>query len=156
MKFYSIIIFLAFSLIFSTTGCSSDDSTGPETESELNGNWSSEYSVFTGGSVTDSLTISLSLSENGGVVTGTGSVGYKQTTISGGSSSSVSGYFTGSVSGSYSNPNLSITLNSQLSNDRLTFSAPWENFEVNFKGDAQIVLNSEVITFTDTFLSKNQ
>lgn len=157
MKLSSILLLLMLSLAFSTTGCSSDDSsTGPETQSVLNGNWSAEYSLFTGGSVTDSLRINLSLSENNGVITGTGSVGYLKTTISGSSTSSVSGSFTGNVSGSYSNPNVSITLSSQLSGDRLTFSAPWENFGVNFKGDVLIILDSETITFTETYLSKDQ
>ncbi len=123
-------------LLFAINACSTDDNPveqQPPT-SVINGNWESASWTSTGGGITDSLVVNLTLHEEEGVVSGTGTVN----ALFQDSSNSISVAMTGDVVGVYSDPNINITLTNSISGDKYTYSGSWKTQNKNFNGTGAI------------------
>lgn len=148
MKIYKSILLFVFTLLF--VSCSNDDDNPTETQSPLNGNWEISQSV-TGGSSPYSLDVNLNLTFSGNVVSGSGTIIHSQT--SGGTTFTVT--LQNSISGSYSDPNINITLSNSSAGSSFTYNGTWNTKNVNFTGTVTINDGNEVSTYESVSLFKN-
>ena len=146
MKIIQSLFLLVFSLLL--ISCSSDDDSPTETQSPLNGKWEISQSI-TGGSSPYSLEVSMNLTINGNVVSGSGTIVHSKT--SGGATFTVT--IQDDISGSYNDPNINIT--SSSGDDSFTYIGSWNNKNVNFTGTVTINDGNEIYTYESVSLFKN-
>jgi len=147
ISYFLLIICLI--ILVSACNSSNDNPTEPATSnSVITGNWKSGTWASTGGSVTDSLVVKLSLNEKNGVVGGTGTVG----TVFQDNGNAISVTMNGEVTGTYSGQNINLSLTSSITGDKYIYSGSWQTVNTNFIGSASITALGKPHVFTEISL----
>ncbi len=136
MKIYYKFLFIPL-ISFLLISCSDDDDNPAESSTNpLNGKWEAFKSIS--GGENNSISIDANLSFDGNDVSGSGTITYTNADVS----PNVDVTITESITGTYNNPNISISISDGGAGNVFEYSGVWVTENEIFEGTATITINT--------------